>query len=538
MQEKHRHEHDADAEQRHEGRHHDLLRAVQDRRADVLALLQVPVDVLDRHRGFVDENTNRERQAAERHDVEGFAEGRQHDDGAEHGERNRRCDDDGRTPASQEQKNHHAREQGRDHTFAHHAGDGGGDEQPLVADKTHLQRLWKRVLEVDDLLLDAGDDVERRNVTRLQHHHQNGTIAVDMDDVGLRRIAVAHGRDVPDIDRGAIDDLDRETAEFVDLQRRIVDLNDIFEATDLRGACRLDQVLRRKRVGDVLTRESQRLQRRRIDVDLDLTLLAAIGIRDRRAGHGDQRRAQLIDGDIGKHLFGEAFTGQRELDDRNRRGAVIEDQRRRRPGGHLLDDRLRNRGDLGVGGADIGVGLKEDLDDADAVIGIRGDVLDIVDGRRQDSLVLGNDAARHLIRRQARILPDHPDHRDSNVRKDIGRRAHRGERANDQEKQREHDECVWPAQGDTDQCSHKAGIPGSISRIRGLSALVYPNCNKMANVGRLIRLHFSDTAMRYVPQFPLIRQTAQIRDVECPLDRQTPYACPGEPPRLRPPLPS
>ena len=54
-----------------------------------------------------------------------------------------------------------------------------------------------------------------------------------MDDVGLRRVAIAHGGDVPDIDRGAVDDLDREIAEFVDLQRRVVDLNDVFEAADL-----------------------------------------------------------------------------------------------------------------------------------------------------------------------------------------------------------------------------------------------------------------------------------------------------------------
>ena len=47
---------------------------------DVLALLEMPVDVLDRHGGVVDQDADRERQAAERHDVERLAERRQHGD--------------------------------------------------------------------------------------------------------------------------------------------------------------------------------------------------------------------------------------------------------------------------------------------------------------------------------------------------------------------------------------------------------------------------------------------------------------------------
>ena len=139
-----------------------------------------------------------------------------------------------------------------------------------------------------------------------------------MDDVGLRRVTVAHGCDVAHIDHGAIDDLDRQIAEFLDLQWRIVELDDVLEAADLRGARRLDQVLRRERIGDVLAGQAERLQRRGVDVDLDLPLLAAIRIRNRGAGDGDQRRAQLIDGDVGEVLLGETFARKRQLDDRNR----------------------------------------------------------------------------------------------------------------------------------------------------------------------------------------------------------------------------
>ena len=42
--------------------------------SSVLALLEVPVDVLDRHRRVVDQDADREREAAERHDVDRLAE--------------------------------------------------------------------------------------------------------------------------------------------------------------------------------------------------------------------------------------------------------------------------------------------------------------------------------------------------------------------------------------------------------------------------------------------------------------------------------
>ena len=55
-------------------RDRDLLRAVEDRLLDRLALLEVPVDVLDLDRRVVDEDADGEREAAERHDVDRLAE--------------------------------------------------------------------------------------------------------------------------------------------------------------------------------------------------------------------------------------------------------------------------------------------------------------------------------------------------------------------------------------------------------------------------------------------------------------------------------
>ena len=56
-------------------------------------------------------------------------------------------------------------------------------------------------LHARQLGLDAVDDVERGGVAGLEDGQQHGALAVCAHDVGLRREAVAHVRDVADVDR-------------------------------------------------------------------------------------------------------------------------------------------------------------------------------------------------------------------------------------------------------------------------------------------------------------------------------------------------
>jgi hypothetical protein len=62
---------------------------------------------------------------------------------------------------------------------------------------------------------------------------------------------------------------------------------------------------------------------------------------------------------------------------------------------------------------------------ADAGIGRALDVLDVVDGGGERALEVQHDAARHLVGRQASVLPDDGDHRDADFRENIDRRPHR-----------------------------------------------------------------------------------------------------------------
>ena len=70
-----------------------------------------------------------------------------------------------------------------------------------------------------------------------------------------------------------------------------------------------------------------------------------------------------------------------------------------------------------------------------------------------------HDAARHLVGRQAGVLPDHGDHRDADFGEDVGRRPQRGKQADDEDQQRKNNERVRPLQGDTNQSQHVAYFP-------------------------------------------------------------------------------
>ena len=99
------------------------------------------------------------------------------------------------------------------------------DEHRLIADLRDLEIARQRCFDLVQLLLDAVDDRERRDRAVLQHLHQHRAVAVDVHDIGLRRIAVAHMSDVVDIDHRAVDALDRQIAQFGDHGRRVVELD-------------------------------------------------------------------------------------------------------------------------------------------------------------------------------------------------------------------------------------------------------------------------------------------------------------------------
>ena len=131
-QEKHRQEHDADAQRRNQRRNRDLRARLPESRCPGLRTVQhVAVDIFDFDGGVVHQNSDRQRQAAERHDVDGLAQRAQHADRSENRQRNGDGDDQRAAPASEEQQNHRRGEAGGDDRFANHAVHGGAHEDAI-----------------------------------------------------------------------------------------------------------------------------------------------------------------------------------------------------------------------------------------------------------------------------------------------------------------------------------------------------------------------------------------------------------------------
>ena len=93
-EEEHGHEDDADGESGDQRGHGDLRGAVEDGLLELLARLEIAVDVFDGDGGVVDQDADGQRQAAQGHDVDGLVQRVEHDERAQNRERNRDRDDD------------------------------------------------------------------------------------------------------------------------------------------------------------------------------------------------------------------------------------------------------------------------------------------------------------------------------------------------------------------------------------------------------------------------------------------------------------
>ena len=120
------------------------------------------------------------------------------------------------------------------------------------------------------------------------------------------------------------------------------------------------------------------------------------------------------------------------------------------PGGSGLMSVWLSCSDLGDRRLDLGSRLKIDLDDADAPQRLRFQVLDIADGGRHGALDHRRNALLHFGGGEAAVAPDHADHRDIDVGKDVHLHAGNREDADHRDQQGHHDKRVGASKGETD----------------------------------------------------------------------------------------
>ena len=331
-------------------------------------------------------------------------------------------------------EDHQRGEAGGDDRLADHSAHRRPHEDGLVGHRLDLELRRECRDHAGQEIPDAAHDVEGGCRACLENRDENAPAAVLTDDVRLGREPVAHVGDVPQIDRRVGERLDREVVQLGDGPRACVHRDVILELADLGGAGRQHDVLLAEGRDGVGRGQPFRLEQALVQIDHHLALLAAVRVRDGRARDRDELSPQEVETDVVELGLGEA--GQGELEDRHRRRAVVDDQGRLDAGRELAESGLRYRRHLGIGRIEARVRLQKDLDHRLAAHRRRLDVLDIVHRRRQDALVTGGDPTFHLLRVEAGELPGHRDHRDVDVRKDIGGSSQDNHRAQDEDQER------------------------------------------------------------------------------------------------------
>ena len=312
-QEKHRNEYDADAERGNECGHGDLLRAVQNGLAQLLSEQPVALDVLDLHGGIVHQDSHRQRQPAERHQVHGFAQRAQTNHRNQNSQRDRNGDDQGAAPIAQEEQDHGGREAGRGERFANHALDGRAHEDGLIEERRYLELRRQSSGRRRQRRPHVVHNRERGCGAGLVDTQQRAAVAVLPHYIGLRRKTVAHVGHIADIDCRAVGRPHRQIVQLVDGLGAAVHFHLIFQRPEFGRAGRQNQVFRADRIHHIGRRQPLGLHGRRVDIDRNQPLFAAIRPRNRSALYGRQLGPDHVGAQVEQLLLAQPRAAQADL---------------------------------------------------------------------------------------------------------------------------------------------------------------------------------------------------------------------------------
>src|ERR1019366_640355 len=402
----------------------------------------VAVRILEFYGGIVHQDADGQRHAAQGHDVDGFADQAQDGQRGQDGERNRNAHDDGAAPTAQEEQDHHCREKCSDGGFPNHAIDGRAHEQRLIEQLADVQFGRQSGQDPGKPGFDRVHDRERGRPAIAQYRHEGSARAVGAHDAGLDGIPVADLRHIFDVYRGAIDYPDGEVIQFIEQLGAAIDLDLIVDLPDLGCAGGQDDALRAHGVGDIRGRDAFGVKLVGVQIDHDHAELAAVRERNGGALDGRQLGADEIEAEIENILFAESLAFQSQLQDRHAGGVVFEDVGREGPRREDAEKGLRNGRNLGQGHVDLDVRLEVNADHRDAGVGLRLDVLDIVDRGRQGPFEDGDQSFFHLLWGQALVGPDDADHRYIDIREDIDGHGDDGRPAEDGDEHGHDDEGI------------------------------------------------------------------------------------------------
>ncbi len=326
-QAEHRHEHDADAQRGDQSRAPRSAPRRPGWRRHVLALLQMAVDVLDRHRGVVHQDAHGQRQAAQGHDVDRLAQQRQQ----RHRGQDRQRDGDG-----DDQRVRQLPRNSRIISAVRPAAitppgsrrDRRRHEDRLVAERldAQLRRQRRSICGSMARTPSMMSSVEASRISGRSSARRAGRPGARCWSAARSRRARGH---VAHVDDRAVDRLDRQVVRGRRLRVARRSAHVVFELPIFSVPDGSHQVLRRQRRPPRPAATAPSPAARWFEVDLHLADLAAIGRRHRRARHGRQLRPDEVQAESFSCSLRQVLLDRRELQDRHAGGAVAQDLRRR-----------------------------------------------------------------------------------------------------------------------------------------------------------------------------------------------------------------
>ena len=170
--------HRQDAQHRHEMRDRRLRGSLERGLPQRRASRQVRMDVLDGDGRLVDKDSDRQRQPAEGHQIDGLPRRPQGDRGGQDRQWNIHHDNHGASPIAKKQQHHQTRENRAESTFLGEAPNGARDVRGLVELIADLHARRQHGLEFGQALLDQAHDAERGSVGAFGDRYINGATAV------------------------------------------------------------------------------------------------------------------------------------------------------------------------------------------------------------------------------------------------------------------------------------------------------------------------------------------------------------------------
>jgi hypothetical protein len=174
---------------------------------------------------IVDQDSDGEREPAQRHRVERISEEVEDRERAQDRQRDGNHHHDRRPPRSEKQHDHQGRQPRCDRAFAKQPLDRGLDEDGLVEQLLNLNSRRSRCAGGLHSLLDGVHNGKGRGIAVLDDVEQHRLAAFSVHHVLLNKPSIMDLPHIFDEHRGAVDELDRDIVEVLDAGRQRVGPN-------------------------------------------------------------------------------------------------------------------------------------------------------------------------------------------------------------------------------------------------------------------------------------------------------------------------